>query len=366
LPSLETQIESAVARIKALIPIGEDTKDYVARQLELQLESISSTAPMGVIPSSLLSNTRMYASARMSAELIDQPKRLVGRPEGVVDLGTIEWILRPALPLSEGLLEPVAGGPWRHVRANIVEKEEKGVCRLDISMPGYDSIHIGTGFTVGTDPHVRNILTNAHVVEEAIRLGWTKSVDIRFGCDFKRYSMGCAEDLSFLATEYRMHPLYDLALLYFQPDDFKASELEPLTLSDEAPDPTIGADVGVLGHPSFDSRLDPFPKYFGFGNEFGIKRFSPGRVRVVEHREWRGANIEAMLHDASTLSGSSGSCILDLSTKKVVGLHFGGWPISARSMMVDGTDVLAQLFQANGAVPLWKLRRDSLLQPFFK
>ena len=366
MPSLETQIESAVARIKALIPIGENTQDYLARHLDLQLESISTDAPMGVIPSSLLSKTRMYASARISVEFIDQPERLVGRPEGVVDLGTIEWILRPALPLNEGLLEPVAGGPWRHVRANIVEKEEKGVCRLDVAMPGYDSIHVGTGFTVGTNLHVSNILTNAHVVEEAIRLGWTKSVDVRLGCDFNRYSAGFAEDLSFLATEYRIHPEYDLALLCFRSDDFKASELEPLTLSDEAPDPTIGADVGVLGHPSFDSRLDPFPKYFGFGNEFGIKRFSPGKIRVVEHREWRGVDIDAMLHDASTLSGSSGSCILDLSTKKVVGLHFGGWPLAARSVRVDNTDVLAQLFHANGAVPLWKLRQDSLLQQFFK
>jgi hypothetical protein len=46
---------------------------------------------------------------------------------------------------------------------------------------------------------------------------------------------------------------------------------------------------------------------------------------------------------------------------KVVGLHFGGWPMQKQRIEIGDRDVLAQLFSANGAVPLWMLRNDPLL-----
>lgn len=107
---------------------------------------------------------------------------------------------------------------------------------------------------------------------------------------------------------------------------------------------------------------DHFPKYFGFGSDFGVKRFSPGEIRVLENRDWRGSNTEVVLHDATTLSGSSGSCIINLTNLHVVALHFGGWPMPERLIKIHDTDLLAQLFYHNGAVPLWKLLDDPLLK----
>lgn len=362
----QEELEAAIVRVKALVPIGENPQDYLAQHLDLQIEALSPNVSMGVIPSSLLSKSKLYASARIAVELINRPDVLVGKPEGIVDLGTIEWLLRPALRIRDGLLEDVGSGPWHGMPTDIVKQQEKVVCRLDVVMPGYQPIHVGTGFVATDDECAGMVMTNAHVVEAAIRLGWTIMEGVQFGCDFERYTPGYAERLIFLDNRYRLHPEYDLALLYFNPDGESIPQVDALTISHNAPDPTIGIDVGILGHPSFDSRLDSFPKYFGFGEEFGIKRFSPGKIRAVEQRYWRSKDIRTILHDATTLSGSSGSCILDLRTKEVIGLHFGGWPLASTAAKSFGNDLTAQLFSENGAVPLWHLSADFLNQSWLR
>jgi V8-like Glu-specific endopeptidase len=50
-------------------------------------------------------------------------------------------------------------------------------------------------------------------------------------------------------------------------------------------------------------------------------------------------------HDASTLGGNSGSCVIDLDGGKVLGLHFSG-----------------RYRRSNKAVALWKLRRSKLFR----
>jgi endonuclease G len=132
----------------------------------------------------------------------------------------------------------------------------------------------------------------------------------------------------------------------------------PLPIESSQPIEVDSLTIAVIGHPWFDSRLDPFPKWFGFGEEFGIKRFSPGRLRELGVRVWRDHRVLTLLHDATTLSGSSGSCILDLESMRVLGLHFGGWPIEKRQIRTIAGSFAAQLFEANGAVPLWNLSRD--------
>jgi endonuclease G len=67
----------------------------------------------------------------------------------------------------------------------------------------------------------------------------------------------------------------------------------------------------------------------------GTKRLSPGTMTG-----WDG---EAKFrHDASTLPGSSGSCIVDFESREVVGLHFAG----------------SYQLRKNFAVPLWKFQDD--------
>jgi V8-like Glu-specific endopeptidase len=81
-----------------------------------------------------------------------------------------------------------------------------------------------------------------------------------------------------------------------------------------------------------------FQRVFGADDEtLGTKRLSPGLVT--------GWNGSAFLHDASTLPGSSGSCLVDFESRRVIGLHFKG---SYRD-------------QRNQAIPVWRLREDPML-----
>jgi hypothetical protein len=365
MPNLLSQVELSLKRLSALIPDGKNVKDYLQNTLEEHIASVSPDTPMGIVPVSMLSATKLYASASMAVELIETPEQLAEKPESLVDLGIIEWLLRPALLLKNGLIESPATGPWQQLKPDIVAAPTKSVCRIDLCMDGYTPIHLGTGFVIGTNVSGQFVvMTNAHVIDGAKQYGWQSQDGINLACDFTRDSVDISDQLLSLSFEYHIHPQYDLALVYLSRAQLEVNgiSLTPLMIVEKPPDAILGLEMGIIGHPSFDSNRDPFPKYFGFGDEFGVKRFSPGFIRNIEKRNWRSQDVEVFLHDATTLSGSSGSCILDLKNMNVVGLHFGGWPMQRQRMEIGNKDVIAQLFHANGAIPLWTLRSDPLLQ----
>ena len=97
--------EWQVERLRTLVPTGADFHRFLAQTVDQQISSGSAESPMGIVPASILLKTKILASARIAVELIDQPARLAAKPEGIVDLGVIEWLLRPALPLKDGCLE---------------------------------------------------------------------------------------------------------------------------------------------------------------------------------------------------------------------------------------------------------------------
>lgn len=66
-----------------------------------------------------------------------------------------------------------------------------------------------------------------------------------------------------------------------------------------------------------------------YGNRgFGSKRWAPGLVEAGAGQLAGDARRWVMSHDASTLGGNSGSCVVDFANngERVVGLHFGGRP----------------------------------------
>ena len=76
-----------------------------------------------------------------------------------------------------------------------------------------------------------------------------------------------------------------------------------------------------------------------FGGTYEVKRLQPGTVMQVDTAR------KVFTHDCSTLGGNSGSCVVDLRTGLVIGLHFGGG-----------------YRRANFAVALWALADDPLLK----
>lgn len=356
LPKVERQIE----RLRALVPPDKDFRRFLADAVDQQISSVSPDTPLGIVPPSILSKTKILASARIAVELVENTAQLASKPEGIVDLGVIEWLLRPAMPLKDGRLEGVTSGPWKQLSSAAVEAQSSSVCRIDVVIDGSDPIHLGTGFVAGGDSATKFIiLTNAHVIEEAVRVGWPTNRRVVLACDFARFDVNSGGELFELTEKYTIHPSYDLAAIYLNPATGPGGEpFRPMTIAALAPEELLEKMIGVIGHPAFDSRLDPFPAFFGFGNEFGVKRFSPGFIRSLTTREWRGHDVRVLLHDATTLSGSSGSCVIDLEAMKVIGLHFGGWPMRRRAIKRASTEFLAELFESNGAVPLWTLKDD--------
>jgi len=357
------QVNQYLQGIKALVPNDQDVQTYLRQMLDTQIEALSDQRPMGVVPPSMLSPVQVYASARTTVEFLVQPDQIAARPEGIVDLGTIAWLLRPALTLRDGVFDPPKAPPWDQLEETVAIEIAQAVCRLDMIIKGREPIQIGTGFIVGqTEAGARVVMTNAHVVNSMVRFGWPTEEHLQFACDFEREDIDAGGRLHLLTKSYHIHSSYDLALVYIDPNEQVAClPSATLAISATAPEPTSGLEIGVVGHPSFDSTRDRFPKAFGFGDAFGIKRFSPGFIRKMEQRLWQHTEVPIFLHDATTLSGSSGSCIFDLMTKRVIGLHFGGWALSEQIVETKDGDILAQLFEANGAVPLWQLVNDSLL-----
>ena len=93
-----------------------------------------------------------------------------------------------------------------------------------------------------------------------------------------------------------------------------------------------------MGYPAWDGRRnDPAEMRKIFGEIFEVKRLQPG--------EMTGLTGKVFKHDCSTLGGNSGSCVVDLETHQVLGLHFGG-----------------RYLEGNTAVALWTLTGDPLLK----
>jgi len=76
--------------------------------------------------------------------------------------------------------------------------------------------------------------------------------------------------------------------------------------------------IAVVGYPARDSRNDAGAMREIFGDVYDVKRFAPGEVVATPKGEWY------FTHDSSTLGGNSGSAVLDLESRSVAGLHFGG------------------------------------------
>jgi hypothetical protein len=120
----------------------------------------------------------------------------------------------------------------------------------------------------------------------------------------------------------------------------------------QEPGPLPGRNVYVLGYPAPDYRNDVAVQRSIFGDRYFVKRMQPGAgmpppagaIFRMEPCSTGAEQEDVMFHDASTLGGNSGSCVVDLESNQVMGLHFAG-----------------QYMQYNEAVALWRLADDPLL-----
>jgi len=245
--------------------------------------------------------------------------------------------LRPVFEVVQGAFpSPGSGFPELAKDPGPVQRALGSVGRVNVvgvpQMP-----YVGTGFVVGDGV----LMTNRHVAEVFtsglgggarlyFRPGITPSVDLKQELDRpERVVLTIVKPLL-------IHPYWDMALLQVK----GAERLAPLRLA--ANQPPTKAPVAVVGYPAFDPRNDRTVQDRVFRKVYGVKRLQPGYGMGLIEANSYGNAVMAFGHDCSTLGGNSGSCVLEVKTGRVLGLHFGG-------VYLD----------ANFAVPAWELARDA-------
>lgn len=251
---------------------------------------------------------------------------------------------RPAILVQGGDFFPPPD-PWQHLaeHRDAIRTVLRSVGRIEVDGHPRRS-WVGTGFVVA--PGI--VMTNRHVAKEFARPvaggDWTFEPGMSVRIDFAEEIGGAALEhrrrAEFPVTEIlALHDEHDLALLRLgeQPDRPAPA---PLPLSAGGRGVRKGREVYVVGYPAADpGRNDPAEMTRIFSGIYDVKRLQPGELRAVRSRR------HALEHDCSTLGGNSGSCVVDLASHEVVGLH------------VRGTYLVT-----NVAVALWTLAGDPVLR----
>lgn len=266
----------------------------------------------------------------------------------------VRFTARPAILVQAGSF-PVPPPPWGvledfrpSIEATIRRVGRIGAAGL-LSVP-----YCGTGFLVGEDV----VITNCHVARLfsesqdgqawAFRSGLRPSIDLAENPD-------ADPPIEFaIDSVIGIHDRLDMALLRVSTGTGADGGLpEPLTIASEPPETEAGRSVYVLGYPAPDpGRNDPALMRLIFGDKYYVKRLQPGATisvgsgPVLKEKPCSISMVEGDVfdHDCSTLGGNSGSCVVDLESNQVLGLHFGG-----------------EYLKYNQAVALWKLKDDPLI-----
>jgi endonuclease G len=184
----------------------------------------------------------------------------------------------------------------------------------------------GTGWVIAEEGKTRLVATNRHVAKLVARRTATGGgAFLRSPFSGVRYGMNVdfKEEVGSLAADARLFFVRDvvyladdaspdIALLRIEGEDLPSA----LPLADKEADPD--QIVAIIGYPAFDSRNDPNDQARYFHDLYDVKRFAPGKVMQAL------SSRTTLRHDCTTLGGNSGSPLIRLEDRKVVGLHFAG------------------------------------------
>jgi hypothetical protein len=249
---------------------------------------------------------------------------------------------RPALDVNENRLASVP--PLWNVledQREDIEMAQRAVGRIELfGHPEFD--WAGTGFLVNET----TLMTTRRIAETFVenrneqwqfRPGITAWMD--YGSAYQTVSGAGFRVRSVLGV----HSNYDLALLEVEPPQCQQNTAPiTLALAAQAPPQLENRPVYMIGYPVRDARRnEPEQITRIFRDVYNVKRVQPGVVRgFMQFRE-----VQLLQHDCACLGQSAGSCVIDMETQQVIGLHL------SNRYMETGT-----------AIPLWVLREDPLFQ----
>jgi hypothetical protein len=339
--------------------IEDEPEEYALRAFEegaaeepIDIGELPTGGPRGIVeaelPGSPLAESRDWERRELLSAGASGLRKV--RSEGAdADLTPIEALGleaivhiegRPAIFVQNGRFFPPPTD-WEVLEdvREAIENTIKSVGRVEVSgHPSYD--WVGTGFLVA--PGV--VMTNRHVAEvfAYTRNGrkWRFKSGMAGSIDYVE-ELGALDSAEFAFSEViGVHQEFDMALFRVeQTSSSGATPPQPLSVAAQPPQSVMGRQVYAVGYPAWDGRRnDPQNMQRIFSNVFNVKRLQPGEITALLESQ------SLFMHDCSTLGGNSGSCVVDLESQQVVGLHFGG-----------------RYLQGNYAVALWNLVDDPLL-----
>lgn len=282
---------------------------------------------------------RLRQSARNAVEKVkaEGEEADLDPSERLATEAIIEVLGRPAILIQDGhFFAPPH--PWEELESEraAIERSITSVGRIEVD--GHPALDwVGSGFLIADGV----VMTNRHVAKEFSwnsGAGWKFEGGMSAFVDFKE-EFGSAMQVEFELTKIiGVHDSLDLALFRVEPAS-DGTLPPPLPVASAGPESTENHRVYVVGYPASDSRRnDPEVMERVFSSIYNVKRLQPGEIRSVR------TDAALLTHDCSTLGGNSGSCVIDLGTHKVLGLHFKG-----------------RYLESNLAIALWMLQDDALL-----
>jgi V8-like Glu-specific endopeptidase len=260
---------------------------------------------------------------------------------------------RPALRVVNGAVQSSDPqiGEWRGdilMVANRLRPIIEATGRIDIELGG-QLTHVGTGTVVA--PGV--IMTNRHVIDafaEPIPMpGGKREFLITASASINFDEKAEAPERRFKITriitagpnaigKHADVSKLDMAFLEVETENDAREPLPgEVKIGGLADGPMSIAIVGYPAKPDFAAMTDPHKGAISdeiadrlwelFQNDYGHKYLSPGAISLGPGAVAGDVRHWAFTHDATTLAGNSGSCVIRLGLNMVCGLHFGGAPM---------------------------------------
>jgi glutamyl endopeptidase len=209
---------------------------------------------------------------------------------------------------------------------------------------------LGTGFLVGHNNERKTgiLMTNYHValafIQPDLSLGKSRGdAALNISVNFGHYHRNDVLRSFAVKDALFWEEALDCALLEIE--DPEGALPTPLGLMRKAPS-TLDRVVYVNGYPVDDEdAFHPTPRrviYQVIGAKPGVKRLAPGKLMP-------DSDQALLYHDCTTLSGNSGSPLIDLETGEVLGLHRAG-------LYLVG----------NEAVPMWRILANEKVAEILK
>jgi serine protease len=323
-------------------------------------------------PEALAARQRVVDQAKEVARALAEGGRLPSQLDQTVALEALVKLKgRPALRVVDGTVDPTDPlfGEWggTFVAVPGLPQLTRAVGRIDAQ-----GEHIGTGFLIG--PGL--VMTNRHVLEaiaEEIRgteaARWMfphdpPSIDFSETADGSRRFritgvLAAGTDRTFGLINFSH---LDMALISVEQTNGAGRPLPgPLGVIAEGTRTTTKTELFVIGYPArpgTSAMKDPVTGQFSaevakrlgeiFNVQYGRKYLSPGLMEKTVGTVPGDSKSWIFSHDATTLGGNSGSCVIALEYPLgVIGLHFGGATLTA-----NYAHALPQVKDANALGPL--------------